>query len=223
MVHMTKHLATAVLLLGFLCVDLVCGLVLSGPPLASSPPPSATTYSADSTLFRSHSSPSSLQHGVATWLASREPNQRVRPFVPTSVQTAQRDTSQDAETDWKEQVESFAGVATVVSAAATVFSGGATVFGLLMATRWMDRDQKRFEWDQRRFEREEREADNSEIISFKESIRGLKRDQIQRTSTIWTINLLMLYFLPSDSHFGMWCDYLVQMIHPLKPITASRR
>ena len=173
MMPMTKYLATAVLLLGFWCLDLACGLVLSGPSIVSPPPPSATTYSADSRLYRSYSSPSSVEYGIAAWLASREPNQNVRPFVPHCFQTAQTDTSRDAGAELKNRIGSFADVATVVSAIAT---SAATVGGAVMATRWIDRNQKRFE-------REEREAEKREVKRIEDRLWGRQTSQIPCTFT----------------------------------------
>ena len=177
---MMGNFATTVLLLAFLCVDLACGLVLSGPPLVSSSSPFVTTYSADSTLYRSYSSPSSLEHGIATWLAARQPNQSIRPFVPTSVPNAQTDTSQDAVPDWKEQWGSFAGVATVVSAFATSI---ATVGGGVMALQMDKREKGRDERETGRDEREERWR-----VEDRKSQR--QRDQLSCTLTLRIIFLL---------------------------------
>ena len=163
---MMGNFATTVLLLALLCVDLACGLVFSGPPLVSPPPsPSATTYNADSRLYLSYSPPSSLAEGVATWLATRQPNQSIRPFVPTSVPNAQTDTSQDAVPDWKEQWGSFAGVATDVSAFATsVATGGGIAMALRMDGRETGRDEREEGRDEREKRQEKREKgrDNRE-------------------------------------------------------------
>ena len=157
---MMGNFATTVLLLALLCVDLACGLVLSGPPLVSSSSPFVTTYSADSTLYRSYSSPSSLEHGIATWLASREPNQSIRPLVLTSVQTAATDASQKGDA-W----ENAANVGTVVSAAATTFAtGGGGVMALQMDKREKGRDEREEGRDEREKRQEKREKgrDNRE-------------------------------------------------------------
>ena len=192
------NMTMSFLLLALLCVDLACGLVLSGPPLVSPPPsPSATTYNADSRLYLSYSPPSSLAEGVATWLAARQPNQSIRPFVPTSVPNAQTDTSQDAVPDWKEQWGSFAGVATVVSAFATSV---ATVGGIVMVLR-MDEREKRWRVEDRN--REERWR-----VEDRKSQRQTALTSC--TLTLRIIFLFMLYFATSDSYFGVWDDYLFQ-------------
>ena len=202
MMHMAKYLATTVLL-AFLCVDLACGLVLFGPSLVSSPPsPSATTYNADSRLYLSYSPPSSLAEGVATWLAARQPNQSIRPFVPTSVPTAQTDTSQDAVPDWKEQWGSFAGVATVVSAFATSV---ATVGGIVMVLRMDEREER---W--RVEDRIERREDN--LRSSKQEIRRCKSTKLFNF-------LLAPYIALADSYVGLSCVSLFQINDSLKGIT----
>ena len=196
---MMGNFATTVLLLAFLCVDLACGLVLSGPPLVSSSSPFVTTYSADSTLYRSYSSPSSLEHGIATWLASREPNQSIRPLVLTSVQTASTDASQKGDA-W----ENAANVATVF----------ATVGGGVVVKRMDEREEGRVEREKGRDEREKRwrvEDRNREErwrVEDRKSQRQI--DQTSCTLTLRIIFLLMLYFAMSDSYFGVWDDYLFQ-------------
>ena len=209
MMHMAKYLATTVLL-AFLCVDLACGLVLSGPSLVSSPPPqSATTCSADSRLYLSYSPPSSLAEGVATWVAAREPNQSIRPFIPTSVPTAQTDTSQDAVPDWKEQLGSFAGVATVVSAAATSV---ATVGGIAMALRMDGREKGRDE-------REERWRVEDRIERREDNLRSSKQEIRRCKSTKLFHFLLAPYIALADSYVGLSCVSLFQINDSLEGIT----
>ena len=170
MMHRPKYLATRTvgiwILLLASCWGLSCGLGLSsGPPMVSPPPPSATTTTcgaADSSRYRSYySSPSSsLEQGVVTWLAlRREPSSNVGSFADAS--------------SWKDRVGSFADVAIVVSALATCV---ATVGGAVLATRWNDRDEKRFH-------REEREAEKRKIERIKKQIRELEIDQLPCTST----------------------------------------
>ena len=199
------NMTMSFLLLALLCVDFAYGLVLSGPPHVSSspppPPPSfAATYGTDSRLYRSYSSPSSLEHGVATWLASRNPNQSIRPFVLTTVQTASTDSSQEGDA-W----ENAANVATVVSAFAT---SAATVGGGVVVKRMDEREEGRVEREKGRDEREERwrvEDRNREERWRVEDRKSQRQTALTScTLTLLIICLFMLYFATSDSYF----DYL---------------
>ena len=137
------------ILLAFWCLDLSCALGLSGQPpnASSSPPPSATTFSARSRLYRSYSSPSSVEHGIVTWLASRDPNQSIRPLVLTSVQTASTDSLQKGDA-----LENAANVATVVTAVANTVT---TVGGGVMVKRMDEREEGRVKREEGRVKREE--------------------------------------------------------------------
>ena len=196
--HRPKYLAKRtvdvwVLLLAS-CWGLSCGLGLSGPPMISPPPPSSTTTTttcgaADSSRYRSYySSPSSsLEQGIATWLAlRRETNSNIGSFADAS--------------SWKEQVGSFADVATVVSALATCV---ATVGGAVLATRWNDRDEKRFH-------REEREAEKRKIRRIQQQIRELEIAQLPCTSTqgiLCLVVVVVILLLPS--YIGLGCHSLL--------------
>ena len=222
-----KNSATTVLLLALLCVDFACGLVLSGPPHVSSPPPPppppfANTYGTDSRLYRSYSSPSSLEHGVATWLASRNPNQSIRPLVLTTGQTASTDSSQKGDA-W----ENAANVATV----ATCVGGG------FMALRMDGREKGRVEREKGRDEREEGRMEREERWRVEDRIERRERmereekwrvednlrsgkQEIRRCKSTKLFNFLLASHIAlSDSYVGLSCDSLFQINDSLKGIT----